>query len=95
MTAVSEGKEPPAAADPAYEHQLAASQPRVLLYNEQTATAHTTSMRELASRYRVPVVGVTETIQPPGLSYQQWLSRELAALARALETAQIRNGGAP
>ena len=94
MTAVSEGNEPPAAAVAAFEHQLTARQPRVLLYNEQTATALTTSMRELASRYRVPVVGVTETIQPPGLSYQRWLSRELTALAQALKTAQIPNGGA-
>lgn len=94
MTAVSEGNEPPAAAVATFEHQLTARQPRVLLYNEQTATALTTSMRELASRYRVPVVGVTETIQPPGLSYQRWLSRELTALTRALKTAQIRNGGA-
>jgi hypothetical protein len=32
-------------------------------------------------------VGVTETIQPPGQSFEQWFGAELAALARAL------NGG--
>ncbi|MGE5136623.1 MAG: metal ABC transporter solute-binding protein, Zn/Mn family [Gemmatimonadota bacterium] len=93
MTAVSEGNEPPAAAVAAFEYQLATRQPRVLLYNEQTATALTTSMRELASRDHIPVAGVTETIQPPQLSYQQWLSRELTVLQRAL--AQPRNGGRP
>jgi len=30
------------------------------------------------------VVGVTETIQPPGTSFQRWFSAELAALSRAL-----------
>ena len=94
MTAVSEGNEPPAATVATFEHQLAARQPRVLLYNEQTATALTTGMRELASRGHIPVVGVTETIQPPRLSYQQWLSRELTALGRALKTS-VRNGGRP
>lgn len=90
MTAVSEGNDPPAASVARFGQQLAAGQPRVLLYNEQTATALTTSMRELAARYHIPVVGVTETIQPPQLSYQQWLSRELAALAKALSNMPAR-----
>jgi zinc/manganese transport system substrate-binding protein len=92
MTAISEGNEPPAASVALFAQQLAARQPRVLIYNEQTATALTTSMRELAARYRVPVAGVTETIQPPGLSYQRWLSGELTVLERALRTS-MRNGG--
>jgi zinc/manganese transport system substrate-binding protein len=93
MTAVSEGNEPPAGSVAVFEHQLATRQPRVLLYNEQTATALTTSIRELAQRDHIPVVGVTETIQPPQLSYQQWLSGELTALAKALAAAPVRNGG--
>ncbi len=84
MTAVSEGNEPPAASVAQSERQLAARQPRALLYNEQTATALTTSMRELAVRFHIPVVGITETIQPPQESYQRWFGAELAALHRAL-----------
>ena len=60
----------------------------MLVYNQQTATALTTSIRRLAASHHVPVVGVTETIQPPGQSFEQWFGTELAALARAL------NGGA-
>jgi zinc/manganese transport system substrate-binding protein len=71
----------------AFEHQLSAGQARVLVYNKQTATALTTSIRGIAARSHVPVVGVTETIQPPGQSFEQWFGAELAALARAL------NGG--
>jgi zinc/manganese transport system substrate-binding protein len=56
----------------------------VLVYNKQTATALTTSIRELAARNHIPVVGVTETIQPPGASFQRWFAGELTALRRAL-----------
>ena len=40
-------------------------------------------MRSVAEQAGVPVVGVTETL-PPGMSYQQWMSSQLDALARAL-----------
>ena len=60
----------------------------MLIYNRQTATALTTSIRGIAAGHHVPIVGVTETIQPPGQSFERWFSAELTALARAL------NGGA-
>ncbi len=84
MTAISEANEPPAASIAQFERQLAGRQARVLIYNEQTATALTTSIRELAQRAGIPVVGITETIQPPHDSYQSWFSRQLAALGLAL-----------
>jgi zinc/manganese transport system substrate-binding protein len=87
MNAVAEGNDPPAASVVEFEHQLAARRARVLVYNSQTATALTTSVRGMAASQHVPVVGVTETIQPPGESFEQWFGAELAALARAL------NGG--
>jgi zinc/manganese transport system substrate-binding protein len=87
MNAVAEGNDPPAPSVVEFEHQLAARQARVLVYNKQTATALTTSVRGIAASQHVPAVGVTETIQPPGESFEQWFGAELAALARAL------NGG--
>lgn len=84
MNAVSQGNEPPAASVAQFERQLATHQADVLVYNEQTATAVTTSMRELAIRYHIPVVGITETIQPPRASFQRWFGAELAALRHAL-----------
>jgi zinc/manganese transport system substrate-binding protein len=89
MNAVSEGNDPPAASVAGMTRQLSARQADVLVYNKQTATSLTTSIRELAARNHIPVVGVTETIQPPGASFEQWFSRELAALQQAL------NQGAP
>ena len=84
MNAVSEGNDPPVASVVEFEHQLSAGQARVLVYNKQTATALTTSVRGIAVSHHVPVVGVTETIQPSGESFEQWFGGELAALARAL-----------
>jgi zinc/manganese transport system substrate-binding protein len=86
MTAVSEGNEPPAASVAQFQRQLAAGKADALVYNEQTATALTTSMRELAARAHIPVVGITETIQPPQESFQRWFGAELAALRHALAT---------
>lgn len=87
MNAVSEGNDPPVASVVAFERQLAARQAAVLVYNMQTATALTTAVRGLAASHHIPVVGVTETIQPPGLSFERWFGGEVTALARAL------NGG--
>jgi zinc/manganese transport system substrate-binding protein len=84
MNAVSEGNDPPAASVAEFTQQLSAHRADVLVYNQQTATALTTSIRELAMSHHIPVVGVTETIQPPGTSFQRWFSAELAALSRAL-----------
>lgn len=87
MNAVAEGNDPPAASVVLFEHQLSARQADVLVYNKQTATALTTSVRGIAASHHIPVAGVTETIQPPGESFERWFGAELAALARAL------NGG--
>jgi zinc/manganese transport system substrate-binding protein len=87
MTAVSEGTDPPAASVAEFTRQLSARQAAVLVYNKQTATALTTSTRELAARSHIPVAGVTETIQPPGASFERWFAGELAALRRALNGA--------
>jgi len=87
MNAVAEGNDPPVSSVVEFERQLAARQARVLVYNKQTATALTTSVRGIAASHHVPIVGVTETIQPPGQGFERWFGDQLAALARAL------NGG--
>jgi zinc/manganese transport system substrate-binding protein len=87
MNAVSEGNDPPAASVVQFEHQLSAGQVRALVYNKQTATALSTTMRQLAAEHHIPVVGVSETIEPSGQSFEQWFGGELSALDHAL------NGG--
>src|SRR5689334_8031072 len=84
MDAVAEGNDPPVSSVVLFEHQLSAREAAVLVYNKQTATALTTSVRGIAAAHHIPVVGVTETIQPPGQSFERWFGAELAALSRAL-----------
>lgn len=85
MQAVSEGNDPPVSAVATFQQQLTQRQISVLVYNKQTATSVTTNLQTIASQQHIPVVGVTETIQPPTLSFQDWQAGQLAALQQALE----------
>jgi zinc/manganese transport system substrate-binding protein len=87
MQAISEGNDPPAPSVAAFEDQITHKLVRVLVYNRQTSTAVTTNMRKLAASHGIPVVGVTETIQPPSRSFQDWFGAELVNLENALNAA--------
>ena len=80
---VMNGTEPSARDIAAFEKDLRTRSIKVLIHNDQTGGAITDRMRSVAEQAGVPVVGVTETL-PPGMSYQQWMSSQLDALARAL-----------
>jgi zinc/manganese transport system substrate-binding protein len=84
MQAVAEGSEPPASAVVAFDAQLQQRQVRVLVYNVQTATATTTNIRRLAAASDIPVVGVSETLEPEGATFQEWQVAQLDALENAL-----------
>jgi zinc/manganese transport system substrate-binding protein len=56
---------------------------KLLVYNSQASDPIATRMERLAHASHVPVVGATET-EPPGLTYQAWMMRELDAVDRAL-----------
>lgn len=84
MNAVAEGNDPPAPSVREFQAQVSARQARVLVYNEQTATDVTSNLKRLASAAGVPIVGVTETIVPPGASFEQWFEAELVSLGKAL-----------
>jgi zinc/manganese transport system substrate-binding protein len=55
----------------------------VLLYNNQTSEALTQRMQKRAQEAKIPIVGVSET-EPPGKSYQDWMTDQLGALDKAL-----------
>lgn len=86
MSAVAEGNDPPAASIVQFRNQLRAGGVRVLVYNEQTVTPLTDGIRQLASEEHIPVVGITETMQPPTGTFQDWMGRQVAALASALSS---------
>lgn len=87
MQAVSEGGDPPAASVVTFQQQVTSGQLRALVYNVQTATAVTTNIRRLAAQHDVPVVGISETIEPETLSFQDWQVAQLVTLENALGAA--------
>jgi len=87
--AVAEGNDPPAASVVQFQQQLQSGQVRVLVYNEQTVTPLTSSIKALAAEQNIPIVGVTETIQPPDTSFQDWMNSELINLENALNAQQL------
>lgn len=82
--AVAEGNDPPTDSVVQFQQQLDSGQVKVLVYNEQTVTPLTNSIKQLAAQQNIPIVGVTETIQPPDTTFQVWMNSELLNLENAL-----------
>ncbi len=84
IEAVAEGNDPPAQSVAQFQDQLENKSAQVLVYNEQTVTPLTSCMKSIASSNGIPIVGVTETIQPPDVEFQVWMNAELISLQNAL-----------
>jgi len=88
MEAVAEGNDPSAQDVAAMENIIACGPGavHVLVYNEQTVTPLTESVKSLAAQHQIPVIGVTETIQPPTYTFQFWMGSEVLNLQNALNS---------
>ena len=84
MQAVAEGNDPPASSVATFEFQLAHYPIKVLVYNSQTVTPLTQSIKKLAAVRHIPILGVSETIQPAGATFQSWMDGQLADLQAML-----------
>ena len=84
IDAVAEGNDPPTSSVVEFENQLKSGKIKVLVYNEQTVTPLTQNMKALAANEQIPVIGVTETIQPPDATFQEWMNAEIIDLQNAL-----------
>jgi zinc/manganese transport system substrate-binding protein len=84
MQAVAEGNDPPAATVAEFQQQVQQKQISVLVYNVQTSTDVTNGLKLLAAQQNIPVVGVSETLQPVDASFQDWQYAQLLALQNAL-----------
>jgi len=84
MDAVAEGNDPPAQSVVQFQQLLQNGTVKVLVYNAQTVTPLTQSIKALAASNNIPIVAVTETIQPSDVSFQVWMNAELIALQNAL-----------
>ncbi len=57
----------------------------MFVYNQQVTDSLTASfLAEDAKKYRIPVVGVYETMPTPGYDYQSWMLAEINALQKAV-----------
>jgi zinc/manganese transport system substrate-binding protein len=84
IQAVAEGNDPPSSSIVEFQQQLQSGQVKAMVYNEQTVTPLTNSMKKIATDQDIPIVGVTETIQPPNTTFQDWMNSQLIDLQNAL-----------
>jgi len=84
MEAVAEGNDPPAQSVVQFQNQIQNGTVSVLVYNAQTVTPLTQSIKAMAAAKGIPIVAVTETIQPPDVPFQVWMNAELITLQNAL-----------
>ncbi len=75
--------EPSARDVAAFEDDLKQHKVKAMIYNKQVSEKLTERLLDIASKAKVPVVGVTET-QPANLSFQDWMLAQLDALDKAL-----------
>jgi zinc/manganese transport system substrate-binding protein len=87
LQAVSEGIDPSARDKATSEAQLRLRKVKAYVYNGQNATPDVAAQLATARRAGVPVVAVTETLNPPDASFQQWQVAQLQALKSALDRA--------
>ncbi len=83
--AIAEGNDPAAASIVQFEDQLQRGGIRVLVYNEQTITPLTDRMKTTATYYHIPIVGITEIIQPSDVPFETWMDSQVASLQQALQ----------
>lgn len=84
IEAVAAGNDPPTESIATFQTQLENGSAKVLVYNIQTVTPLTECMLEIAGARDIPIVRISETIQPPDITFQQWMLGEVAFLDNAL-----------
>jgi len=84
MEAIAEGNDPPAQSIVQFDNLITNGTIVMLVYNEQTVTPLTNSIKLLAAQYNIPTVPVTETVQPKDVAFQVWMNAELLAIQNAL-----------
>jgi zinc/manganese transport system substrate-binding protein len=90
MKAISEGTGPTAQDKSTFDQQIARKEIKVFVYNSQNATPDTNALEAKAKAQHIPVVPITETLQPAGASFQTWQTSQLRVLAAALRGATGR-----
>ncbi len=90
LKAISEGTEVSAADKQAIDYQITHHLIKIYVYNSQNVTPDVRTQLDLARTARIPVTTITETLAPPGDTYQAWQVRQLRGIAAALAIATGR-----
>jgi zinc/manganese transport system substrate-binding protein len=90
MRAISEGNDPSAQDKSTFDSQIADRQIKVLVFNKQNATTDIQALVDRARGLGIPVVSITETLDPATASFEDWQSSQLQDLAAALARATGR-----
>jgi zinc/manganese transport system substrate-binding protein len=87
LDAISEGSDPTASDKTTVDQQIARRQIKLWVYNSQNTTPDVQRVTEQARSRQIPIATVTETLTPASATFEDWQSRQLQALARALRDA--------
>lgn len=84
MNAISQGHEPTAADKATFDQQITQKQIKVFVYNRQNSTPDIDALKQKAQAAGIPIVPVTETLDPATVTFQAWQNTQLQALQQAL-----------
>ncbi len=87
LAAIAEGTDPTAADKATVDQQIKDKQIKVFVFNSQNSTPDVQRLVSDAEGAHVPVTTVTETLAPANVTFQDWQSTQLQALASALAQA--------
>jgi zinc/manganese transport system substrate-binding protein len=82
--AVAEGNDPSPSSIIEFQNQLKSGEVKALVYNEQTVTPLTETMKTLAKKENIPLVSITEIVEPANASFEDWMNAEVTELQNAL-----------
>jgi zinc/manganese transport system substrate-binding protein len=77
---VAEGNDPPAGSIATFEGQLKSRQVKILVYNNQTNTRLTNTMKAIARSQNIPIVGISETMNPTNTTFQSWMDKQVSSI---------------
>jgi len=90
LRAISEGTDVSAADKATADRQISAHRIRIYVYNSQNVTPDVRAQLAEVRAAGIPAVTITETLTPPGTTYQAWQTRQLLAIQAALARAAAR-----
>ena len=84
LTAISEGSDPTAADKAAIDAQIKGHQIKVYVFNSQNSTPDVAAQVKEAKDAGIPTTTITETLDPPTSTFQDWQSAQLRSLETTL-----------